>query len=73
VLEGDDCSVWLTKQHGAVGRLHLDEGRRAVPREDAVFFALILRGCRRLFSGRVKCPCAFGWVAGQGMASGLLA
>jgi hypothetical protein len=72
-LEGRGGLLWLAEQHGAVGRLHFDEGRRAVPREDAVFFALILRGCRRLFSGRVKGSGAFGWVAGQRMASCLLA
>ena len=53
MLEGDDGLVRLTKHHGAVGRLHLDEGRRAVAGEDAILLTLILRDSG-LFSGRVK-------------------
>ena len=41
-LEGDEGLVRLTQQHGAVGRFHLDEGRRAVAGEDAVLLAIIL-------------------------------
>jgi hypothetical protein len=72
VLEGDDGLVWLAQEHGAVGRLHLDEGRRAVAGEDAVLLTLILGGCG-LFSRRVKGSGASGWVAGQGVPACFLA
>ena len=72
MLEGDDSLVWLAHQHGAVGCLHLNEGRRAVAGEDAVLLILILRNGGEC-SGRVKRPGAASWIAGQRMASRLLA